>query len=179
VVCGGSRQDHDCSLAQADTSLGQAEGLAALFSWRCAHKGSVGGDLVGRAQTGREQDQQRAGQAGLPEEQGQNRAGGDGEQAHDAQPCRRSHEAAKHDGADGLAQSHGGQDHADGGRAAAEIPGQRGDHAFRSLVECRQPAEQHRHAQGRAGEDEADTSEDAGQMAGLMVAADRGRLGGS
>ena len=80
VVCGGSRQDDDYSLAQAHTTLGQAEGLTAPFLRRCAHEGSVGRDLVRPAQTGREQDQQGSGQAGLPEEQGQNRAGGDGEQ---------------------------------------------------------------------------------------------------
>jgi hypothetical protein len=67
--------------AQAHTTLGQAEGLAALFSRRCAHEGGVGGDLIRPGQTAREQDQQRSRQAGLPEEQGQNRAGGDGQRA--------------------------------------------------------------------------------------------------
>ena len=61
VLRGGSRQDHDYSLAQAYTALGEAEGLAALFLRRCAHEGGVGGELVGGAQARREQDQQRAG----------------------------------------------------------------------------------------------------------------------
>jgi hypothetical protein len=46
VVRGGTRQDYDDSLAQAYTTLGQAEGLAALFLRRRAHEGGVGRDLV-------------------------------------------------------------------------------------------------------------------------------------
>ena len=173
VIRGGSRQDHHDALAQAHTPLGQAEGLAALFLRRRAHEGGVGSDLVARTQARREQDKQRSGQTGPQEEQGENTAGGDGERTHDPQSYQRSHETAEHDRARGLPEGRSGQDDADGGRPAVQIPREGGHHAFRGVVERRQPAEEHRDTQGRAGKHEPCAGDDTGQPGRLVMPASR------
>ena len=72
-----------------------------------------------------------------------------------------------------VARGVGGQDHADGSRAAAEHVSKRGGHALRGVVERGQKAEQHRRTQGRARQDEPGTGEDGGQPGGPALTADR------
>jgi hypothetical protein len=163
VVRGGSGQDHHDPLAQAHAALSQAERLAALFLRRRAHEGGVGGQLVGSAHARSEQDQQRDGQPGAEDKEDEDGGSGDGQRPHESQPGRRGHEAAERDRADGLSQSLGGQDHADGDGAATDGPGERGDDTFGGVVERREPAEQHGGAQDSVAEHQAGPGHDPGQ----------------
>ena len=166
VIGGGPRQDHDDSLAQAHTALGQAEGLASPFLRCRADESGVGGQLVGS-----EQGRRRTGSAAKGRGRDARRTGrGRRRSATASGPMNRSRTggATKRLNTIAPAVSPQGlrrQDHPDGERAPAEGPGERGDDAFGRVVERREPAEQHRGAQDPVGEDQAGPGDDAGQPA--------------
>src|ERR1700750_2631334 len=107
VIGSSTCQDHDDSLAQAHTTLGQAKSLASPFLRCCADESGVGGQLIGSEKARCEQDQQRKEEAGTAREEDEDCAGGDGELAHETKPYRRGPEAGEEDGTPGLRPSLG------------------------------------------------------------------------